>query len=144
MERSPTNGCLTILMIMPTFLPTTCFPAAPLGYTTKSKILVSNRGYHMAVRFKMVLKGSIHQVLSINNNEGNKWMNDVCSDKLFTNDVIFTISFQQEKADRRDRMFRIMFHCFQVRKCCWCQPSGSHCYETFQISLAELVSFGGL
>jgi len=73
MERSPTNGCVTILMIMPTFLPIMCcFPTAPLGYMSESKILVSNRGYHMAVRFKMVLKGSIHQVLSINNDEGNK------------------------------------------------------------------------
>jgi len=60
-------------MIMPTFLPIMCcFPAAPLEYMSESKILVSNRGYHMAVRFKMVLKESIHQVLSINNDEGNK------------------------------------------------------------------------
>jgi len=72
MERSPTYVCVTILIIMPTFLPTMCFPAAPLGYTSESKILVSNRGYHMAVRFKMVLKGSIHQVLSISNDEGNE------------------------------------------------------------------------
>ena len=72
MERSPTNGCLTFLKIMPTFLPTMCFPAAPLGYASQSKILVPNRGYHMAVRFKMVLKWSIHQVLSINNDEGNE------------------------------------------------------------------------
>jgi hypothetical protein len=45
---------------------------APLGYASQSKILVPNRGYHMAIRFKMALKGSIHQVLSINNDEGNK------------------------------------------------------------------------
>ena len=76
MERSPTNGRVTILTIMPTFLPTMCFPEAPLGYKSESKILVSNRGYHMAVRFKMILKGSIHQVLSINNDEGNERMNE--------------------------------------------------------------------
>jgi hypothetical protein len=72
MAKSPTNGCVTILKIMPTFLSTMCFPAAPLGYARQSKILVSNSSDHIAVRFKMVLKGSIHQVPSINNDEGNK------------------------------------------------------------------------
>lgn len=70
--KKSTNSCVTILMIMPTFLPTMCFPAALLGCMSESKLLVSNRRYHMVVRFKMVLKGSIYQVLSISNDEGNE------------------------------------------------------------------------
>ena len=120
------------------------FPCSPSGLWEPVQILDPSRGYHMAISFKMGWKGSIHQVLSISNDVGSKWMNDVSSDILFTNDFIFTRSFQQEVVDRRDRMFSIMLHCFQVRKCCGCQPSSSHCYETFQISLGKLVLFGGL
>jgi len=75
MESSPTNGCVTILTIMPTFLPTMYFPAAPLGYKSESKILVSNKVITWLSDSRWIWRGqSIRFFPSVTMKVMNEWM----------------------------------------------------------------------